>query len=216
MGVFTMREFTSFLLCGAVTLALALPLSGCGGSEPTAAPTVTNASTEAASSAPAASAAPDNSGDEFVGAYAAFAVTTNSLKDGYWDEITANTVAGQNLSPDLSWEPVEGASCYAVYMVDINTHYFLHWVQGDITETSLPQGFAGSKYYIGMYPPPGDTHVYNIYVIALKNPVERVKGSVNGISPKFPDFINALDTDKDGNTGNIISVGKVSGKFIGK
>ena len=138
------------------------------------------------------------------------------MKDGYWDEITANTVSGQNLSPDLSWEPVEGAACYAIYMVDINTHYFLHWVQGDITETSLAQGFAGSKYYIGMYPPPGDTHVYNIYVLALKNPVDRVKGSVNGISPKFPDFIKALDTDKDGNTGNIISVGKISGKFIGK
>ena len=212
-----MKKLTSLLLCGALVLALA----GCGGSEPpkyTTSPSNTSesAASETEAGAEAAAGAPDNSGDEFVSAYAAFAVTTNSLKDGYWDEITANTVAGQNLSPDLSWEPVEGASCYAIYMVDLNTHYFLHWVQGDITETSLAQGYAGSKFYIGMYPPPGDTHVYNIYVIALKNPVDRVKGSVNGISPKFPDFITALDTDKDGNTGNIISVGKVSGKFIGK
>ena len=198
-----MKKFTSLLLCGALVLALA----GCGGSEPAKSVTVPNSDSAAGTTTVAG--APDNSGD-------AFAVTTNSLKDGYWDEITANTVSGQNLSPDLSWEPVEGASCYAIYMVDLNTHYFLHWVQGDITETSLPQGYAGSKYYIGMYPPAGDTHVYNIYVIALKNPVDRVKGSVNGISPKFPDFITALDTDKDGNTGNIISVGKVSGKFIGK
>lgn len=205
-----MKKFTSLLLCGALVLALA----GCGGSEP--AQTVTVPNSESAAGTTTVAGAPDNSGDEFVGSYAAFAVTTNSLKDGYWDEITANTVSGQNLSPDLSWEPVEGASYYAIYMVDLNTHYFLHWVQGDITETSLPQGYAGSKYYIGMYPPAGDTHVYNIYVIALKNPVDRVKGSVNGISPKFPDFITALDTDKDGNTGNIISVGKVSGKFIGK
>ena len=205
-----MKKITSLVLCGAIALALA----GCGGSEPTVTSAIPNTETEiAATTAPAA---PDNSGDEFVAAYAAFAVTSNSLIDGYWDEITANTVAGQNLSPDLSWEPVEGASCYAVYMVDLNTHYFLHWVQGDITVTSLPQGYAGSKYYIGMYPPAGSTHVYNVYVIALKNPVERVKGSVNGISPKFPDFITALDTDKDGNTGNIISVGKISGKFIGK
>ena len=205
-----MKKFTSLLLCGALVLALA----GCGGSEP--AQTVTVPNSESAAGTTTVAGAADNSGDEFVGSYAAFAVTTNSLNDGYWDEITANTVSGQNLSPDLSWEPVEGASCYAIYMVDLNTHYFLHWVQGDITETSLPQGYAGSKYYIGMYPPAGDTHVYNIYVIALKNPVDRVKGSVNGISPKFPDFITALDTDKDGNTGNIISVGKVSGKFIGK
>ena len=204
-----MKKITSLLLCSALVLALA----GCGGSGAVETPTAT---TSATSEAATTTAAPDNSGDEFVGTYASFTVTSNSLKDGYWDEITANTVSGQNLSPDLNWEPVEGASCYAIYMVDINTHYFLHWVQGDITETSLAQGFAGSKYYIGMYPPPGDTHVYNIYVLALKNPVDRVKGSVNGISPKFPDFIKALDTDKDGNTGNIISVGKISGKFIGK
>ena len=204
-----MKKFASILLSGALVLALA----GCGFKE--SPPTTREPETET-TSAISEAATPDNSGDEFVGAYAAFAVTSASLKDGYWDEITSNTVAGQNLSPDLAWEPVEGASCYAIYMVDINTHYFLHWVQGDITETSLPQGFAGSKYYIGMYPPAGSTHVYNVYVIALKNPVERVKGSVNGISPKFPEFITALDTDKDGNTGNIISVGKISGKFIGK
>ena len=207
-----MKKITSLLLCSALALSLA-SLAGCGGSGAVETPAAT---TSATSEAATTTAAPDTSGDEFVGTYASFTVTSNSLKDGYWDEITANTVSGQNLSPDLSWEPVEGASCYAIYMVDINTHYFLHWVQGDITETSLAQGFAGSKYYIGMYPPPGDTHVYNIYVLALKNPVDRVKGSVNGISPKFPDFIKALDTDKDGNTGNIISVGKISGKFIGK
>ena len=212
-----MKKITSLVLCGAIALALA----GCGGSGPAAtsfAPTAADSvsGTESEAAATSAPAAPDNSGDEFVSAYAAFAVTSNSLTDGCWDEITANTVNGRNLSPDLAWEPVEGASCYAIYMVDINTHYFLHWVQGDITETSLAQGFAGSKYYIGMYPPAGSTHVYNVYVIALKNPVERVKGSVNGISPKFPDFITALDTDKDGNTGNIISVGRISGKFTGK
>ena len=101
-------------------------------------------------------------------------------------------------------------------MVDLNTHYFLHWVQGDITETELSQGYAGTKYYKGMYPPPGDTHVYNIYVFALKNPVTKVKGTANTISAKLPDFMKELDTDKDGNTGNIIAVGKVSGKFTGK
>ena len=204
-----MKKFASLILCGAVALSLA----GCGAG-PTEAPTTT---TTAASEETTTSAAPDNSGDEFVSEYAAFAVTTNSLTDkGFWQEITANTVDGQNLSPDLSWDPVEGATCYAIYMVDLNTHYFLHWVQGDITETTLPQGYAGTKFYKGMYPPPGDTHVYNIYVFALKNPVTKVKGTANTISAKLPDFMKELDTDKDGNTGNIIAVGKVSGKFTGK
>ena len=212
-----MKKIASLILCGAMVFGLA----GCGTKEtPTSSSAANSVSSDAApdtsDAAPDTSAAPDNSGDEFVSAYAAFAVTSDSLHDGFWDEITANTVAGQNLSPDLKWDPVEGATCYAIYMVDLNTHYFLHWVQGDITETTLPQGFAGSKYYVGMYPPAGSTHTYTVYVFALKNPVERVKGSVNGISPKTPEFMTALDTDKDGNTGNIISVGRISGKFTGK
>ena len=150
-----MKKLMSFFLCGAMVLALA----GCG-EKPTEALSSSEApsTTEASSEETTTPSVPDNSGDEFVSDYKAFAVTTNSLTDGFWNEITANTVAGQNLSPDLSWEPVEGASCYAIYMVDLNTHYFLHWVQGDITETTLSQGYAGTKYYKGMYPPPGDRH----------------------------------------------------------
>ena len=205
-----MKKFASLILCGALALSLA-SLAGCG-TEPTAAP---SSSETPSSEVTSTTAAPDNSGDEFVSEYKAFAVTTNSLTGGYWNENTANTVDG-NLSPDLSWEPVEGASCYAIYMVDMNTHYVLHWVQGDITETSLPLGFAGTKYYAGMSPAPGDTHLYNTYVFALKNPVEKVKGSVRSINPKTPEFIKALDTDKDGNTGNIIAVGKIGGMYKSK
>lgn len=203
------RKLLALLVSGAVILSFA----GCSSNNGSS---VSDSSASETTSAPAQTTlVPDNSNDEFVSGYPAFAVTSNSLTGNFWSDITSNTTRGKNASPDLSWEPVEGASCYAIYMVDLSTHYFLHWVQGDIKETSLPQGFAGSKYYIGMYPPAGDTHVYNVYVFALKNPVERVKGSVNAISPKFPDFIKALDTDKDGNTGNIISVGKVSAKFTG-
>ena len=102
-----MKKLTSFLLCGAMVLAL----SGCG-ANPTEAPSSSEApsTTEASSEETTTPSVPDNSGDEFVSDYKAFAVTTNSLTDGFWNEITANTVAGQNLSPDLSWEPVEGAS----------------------------------------------------------------------------------------------------------
>lgn len=160
-------------------------------------------------------AKPDNTGDEFVGQYPAFAVTSKSLHDKYWDDVTSNTGTKQNSSPELSWKPVEGASCYVIYMVDVSANCFLHWVQGDITETSLPEGYAGRDCYIGAYPPSG-THQYNIYVIALKNPVKRVKGGINIPFPELPEFIKALDTDKDGNTGNIIAAGKITGLFKSK
>ena len=196
-------KLAALVLCG----ALGLCAMGCS-----AGPNETSATTE--STTETTKAPVTNEGDEFVGDYPAFEVTTTSLKanSNMWED----RMGTANISPALSWEPVEGASCYVIYMVDLNANCFLHWVQGDITETTLSQGYAGTKYYKGMYPPPGDTHVYNIYVFALKNPVTKVKGTANTISAKLPDFMKELDTDKDGNTGNIIAVVKVSGKFTGK
>ena len=59
----------------------------------------------------------------------------------------------------------------------------------------------------------GSTHNYVVYVIALKNPVEKIQGSLRDGCPQIGDFIKALDTDKDGNTGNILGAGKISGLF---
>ncbi|MCR5543458.1 MAG: hypothetical protein K6F55_04850 [Eubacterium sp.] len=74
---------------------------------------------------------------------------------------------------------MEGATVYAIYMVDINMHYFLHWNSIGVTETSLPEGWAPQSDYFGPYPPKGATHTYDVYVIALKNPIDRLKGGVN-------------------------------------
>ena len=153
----------------------------------------------------------DNSDDVFVSAYPAFSVTSQSLHDGKWDEIITNN--GENASPELTWEPVEGATTYIIYMIDMDTGYIIHWKSIDITTTSLPEGWAPSSEYIGPNPQPGVTHRYNVYVFALKNSVEKAKGSVRTVSPKVKEFMNELDTDVNGNTGNIIAVGRVSGKY---
>ena len=208
------RKLTSLILCSAISLAFA----GCGSApaaSATSGPSENTAESTAESTADSTTEAPapDNSKDEFVSEYAAFKVTSPNLNGGKWDDKIGERAEAKGVSPALSWDPVEGASCYAIYMVDLDTHYFLHWVQGDITETSLAEGSAAPGKYIGPYPEPGSTHRYNIYVIALKNPVERVKGGSNSINPKFPEFIKALDTDASGNTGNIISVGRVCGTY---
>ena len=155
----------------------------------------------------------DNSDDEYIGKYSAFAVTSDSLHDGYWDDVTSNVGDYKSASPQLSWDPVDGASCYVIYMVDLSASNFLHWKQGDITETNLSEGFAERKYYVGPYPPQGAAHRYTIYVIALKNPVEKVQGSLRQGALDLANYILALDTDKDGNTGNILAAGKISGKY---
>ena len=195
-------RLTALVLCGALLLSIA----GCRAKADETTTTTTEATTAAAKEPVT------NEGDEFVGDYPAFEVTTTSLKGNMWVDKTGT----ENVSPALSWDPVEGASCYVIYMVDLNANCFLHWVQGDITQTTLPEGFADRGYYIGPYPPTGSVHQYNIYVIALKNPVKRVKGSTNSQFPELPRFIKDLDTDKDGNTGNIISAGKVIGLYKGK
>jgi phosphatidylethanolamine-binding protein (PEBP) family uncharacterized protein len=204
------KRIPALLICGALMLSIA----GCSTKETTAVTSAPEAPAETA--APVTEAVADNSDDIFVSAYPAFSVTSQSLHDGKWDEITANTVDGKNASPELSWEPVEGASTYVIYMIDMDTAYFIHWKSSDITETSLPEGWALSSDYVGPYPPPGSTHRYTVYVFALKNPVERVKGGINSISPKVLEFMNALDTDADGNTGNIIAVGRVTGDYTAK
>ena len=155
----------------------------------------------------------DNMCGGYLDGYETFKVTSTSLSDGVWDDIISNTDIGENRSPQLSWEPVEGASEYAVYMFDTNTNGYLHWRSGGITETSLPEGWASPLDYNGPHIGHGYTHNFDIYVIALKAPVERVRGTVNGQNKKLGEFIKELDTDAEGNTGNIISYGKISGLY---
>ncbi len=211
---------TSIILCSSILLSL----TGCSAETPTtatqsevettAATEASETTTEATTTATEATV-PDNSDDVFVSAYPAFAVTSESLHDGKWDEITANTLDGQNASPQLSWEPVDGATTYAIYMIDMDTYYFIHWRSGDITETTLPEGWASTTDYIGPYPPEGSTHHYTVYVVALKAPVEKVMGGINAVFPKASRFFEALDTDAEGNTGNIVAVGRITGSFKG-
>jgi len=141
-----------------------------------------------------------------------FELTSADLQDGVWNTVITETADGSNISPQLSWEAVEGAECYAIYMTDTSAGNFIHWKAANVAETNLPQGWATSD-YIGPYPPPGATHNYDIYVIALKKPVERAKGAVKSSNPNFADHVMALDTDVDGATGNMIAYGYLTGTF---
>ena len=149
----------------------------------------------------------------FLSNYETFEVTSSDLIDGVWSDIISNTHIGENLSPQLSWTPVEGAGTYVIYMVDTDTNGFLHWKSNDITETDLPRGWASPVDYIGPHIGHGYTHTFDIYVIALKSPVDRLKGAIDDVNPKLASFIQSIDTDPDGNSGNIISYGVISGSF---
>ena len=145
-----------------------------------------------------------------------FEIKSNDLVDGVWADVISNTDRGQNLSPDISWDPVDGAGIYVIYMVDPTAGNWMHWKAFTFDETSLKEGWASTDYYegeyVGPYPPSG-THTYDIYVVALKTPLEKFQGKFDASNAKFEEYLLALDTDDDGNTGNVIAYGVLSGTF---
>ena len=203
------------LLLGVVML---LGASGCSSAEKeteavTEQPAATseNATAEESSEAPAEVITEPLT--DYLAGHETFELTSEDLKNGVWDDVISYTNKGENVSPQLSWAPVEGASTYVIIMVDTSVNSWIHWKTDASTETELPRGWAPSSDYIGPYPPSGDTHVYEIYVVALRAPVEKVKGVLNATNPKFATAITDLDTDIDGNAGNVVAYGHIAGKF---
>ena len=204
--------------------SMAAGIAGCTTVETSASlPETTVATTEAVQESESETeAAPviADSGVDYLAGHQKFEVTSTDLVDGVWADVISSTSRGNNVSPALKWEAVDGASEYIIYMIDMNTTEAiacgsLHWKSGGITVTELPQGWAPSIDFAGPRPPAGVTHIYEIYVVALKEPVDRLKGSVRAVNPKFESFINELDTDSEGNTGNILAYGKISGTYTG-
>ncbi len=143
---------------------------------------------------------------------ATFDLSSALLHNGVWDEKITNTSFGQNISPDLRWTKVEGASQYVVIMIDGN------WLHMDVftEETSLEEGAfdKGKKggQYVGPYPPSG-THTYSVFVFALKDPLTKVKLKFNLGGNDINSIFYDLDLDKDGNKGNVLSYARLDGNY---
>lgn len=140
-------------------------------------------------------------------------VTSSKLNDGVWDDVISNTSHGENQSPDLSWDAVDGAGIYVLYMVDTTAVNWMH-MKATVTTNSVEAGSLGSQEYIGPYPPPdsGD-HNYVVYVFALRSAPERVKGVFDTSNSNFNDFIASLDLNDAGESGNMLSYGKIEGTY---
>ena len=141
-----------------------------------------------------------------------FELTSEDIEDGFWVDAISSSPAGDDVSPQLSWNPVDGAGQYIIYMVDISANYLIHWKAEGVTETHLDRGWADS-FYFGPYPRTGLTNTYDIYVIAIRNPIDRLRGSLRVPNENFPLFLAYLDIDAEGNTGNIIAYGHISAQY---
>lgn len=141
-----------------------------------------------------------------------FKVTSKNLHRGVWDTKISNTEKGSNTSPELTWKSVDNATQYAVFMIDGA------WIHMDVftDKTNLEEGIVKDKprgfQYVGPYPPEG-THTYTVYVFALKNEPGKVKFMFNSGGNSIDLIYKDLDKDSDGNAGNVIAYGKLSGTY---
>lgn len=143
-------------------------------------------------------------------------VSSSSLANGIWDPKISNTEVGQNISPDLTWDAVDGATQYVVIMIDDA------WLHMDVftTETSLAEGAIGrgtrGEQYVGPYPPSGTTHTYTVFVFALKDEMGKVPLAFDGGGNSISKIFEGLDVDANGNSGNVLAYGRLDGNFTRK
>lgn len=145
------------------------------------------------------------------------AVTSSSInEEGKLLTVTAaaerNKPAGENQSPAVSWEAVEGASYYTVVMFDEDANWLHFWVDG-IQDTKLEQGaYTDKEVYVGPYPPKiAGTHNYRIEVFAVK---EIPNGGIGRMNAKnsYRGLVNHLN-QVGGNSDNIIARGYITGSY---
>ena len=139
-----------------------------------------------------------------------FELTTTSLnKDGEWK--TECGLKEGNVSPALSWKPVDGATKYAVVMIDITTTRWLYWFKV-VDKTELSEGaFTDPKVYTGPYP--AGTHTYEIHVIALKGDPKECNFQVDARGGDIQYYFDYVNTAADGSVGNVIAYGTIKAPY---
>ncbi|MGN1390207.1 MAG: YbhB/YbcL family Raf kinase inhibitor-like protein [Bulleidia sp.] len=137
-------------------------------------------------------------------------LSSEDLSDGVWNSVIASEGSGQNLSPELSYDAVEGAEEYAIVMIDPDGNNWLHWIASGITGTELSQGENPGSYK-GPYPPSG-THTYEVTVYALKAAPDAMPGTFDAAGNSPEDLFAGMDT-AGGQSGNVIVFETISGTY---
>ena len=145
----------------------------------------------------------------YMGSLPVFEVSTTSIEKNEWKQICGFKEG--NKSPALSWKPVEGASKYAVIMIDTTTNNWLSWyVLTD--KTTLAEGeFTDKSIYIGPYPP--ETHTYELYVVALKSEPQKLSFKLDTNGGDIQSYLDKLNKASDGNVGNVLAYGTIKAPY---
>ncbi|MCR4930650.1 MAG: hypothetical protein K5988_11730 [Lachnospiraceae bacterium] len=132
-----------------------------------------------------------------------FEVTSESIFYDEWIKETGSE--NGNVSPELSWEKVDGATSYAIIMLDLDVQtYILH---AYCTSNTNHINLGEMDEFIG--PTPQSSHNYAVYVFALKEAVDLnltvPTGNFN--TERLLELVN-----KD-NPNNAISYGSVTASY---
>lgn len=136
-------------------------------------------------------------------------VSSDDAVDGAWN-VDIGLKEG-NLSPELTWEEVDGAGCYAVFMIDVSTTTWLMWYV-IVDTTHFDKGrYTDSNEYVGPYPP--GAHDFIVYVVALKDEPKISSYPLDQVTGDIDDKLNVLNTAADGSIGNVLAYGSVKATY---
>ena len=134
-----------------------------------------------------------------------FEVKSESIFYGEWIKETGGI--NGNISPELSWEKVDGATVYAIMMIDVDQGDYLLHAYSTSETNHLDLGALGEDEFYG--PQPREPHNYRVYVFALKE----------AIDPKLTILNQLIDAEtlfeklnKD-NPDNVISYGQITASY---
>lgn len=138
-------------------------------------------------------------------------VTSDSQTYGVWNEDITES------APELSFEPVEGASYYVIYMVDESSNNRMLWYVPHVDDTIVP---AGTGEYTGpVLTEDEGEHNLTVYVYALQGKpglgidLELGDASLSG-DLLYYDILNVIEgTSSPYMYGNVIAYGYVTGTY---
>ena len=138
-----------------------------------------------------------------------FEVTTTSIENGEWKQECG--LKEGNLSPELTWDPYQGATRYAVIMIDTSTSQWLSWYV-IVDKTHLDEGeYTDQTVYAGPYPP--KTHTYELYVVALKDEPQELNFVIDASGGDIQSKLDFLNTASDGSSGNVLAYGTIKAPY---
>ena len=137
-------------------------------------------------------------------------ITSEDIKDGKWvDSVACNSV-GKNESPQLKWDPVEGAGGYVIYMLDTTVGNEIQWKTTAETN-ELPHGKDNKRVnYFG--PHPDGLNDYQVLVYAVKKVPDKIPGVIHTSQLFFEKFEEKIDDVGEG-PGNIIAKGVLEASY---